>query len=171
MAAAVCFLLLMAVAGRPPRLQSLVAFEAAGVMPEPPALVDRIELAAEGGHWTFTRRGEREWAVSPSADPGPFSLASHVEMSLRFMHVTAPVRVLARDEYTPEHLEEFGLEPPRYTVSLHRRGHPVLTTRFGRVSPQQVLQYARVDGRGEIYLLPTFVGQEWERVAGAAPGP
>ena len=32
-------------------------------------------------------------------------------------------------------------------------------------------QYVRVGGRDEVYLLPRFVGREWESVAISSPAP
>jgi hypothetical protein len=166
--AAVAFLLTMVVSGRRPGTRNLVTFTAAGLMAETPDRVDRVELTADGGRWTLTRTGPAQWTVAPSMRPLAPAVAAHVEMSLRFMHVTAPVRVLSRDEYTPEGLEEFGLDPPRSTVSLHQGTRSLLTARFGGIGPQQVVQYVGVDGRDEIYLLPVFVGREWGQVARGA---
>ena len=44
-------------------------------------------------------------------------------------------------------------------------GCRVLAASFGARNPQNVLQYVRVAGRDELYLLPVFVGREWELVA------
>jgi hypothetical protein len=169
--AAVGFLLAMVLWGRAPETRNLVKFEAAGLVAQSPDRIDRVELATDRGRWALTRIGAGQWAMAPSGAAAAAPLASHVELSLRFMHVTAPVRVLSREEYARGHLEEFGLDPPRYTVSLHRGVETVLTARFGGISPQQVLQYVRIDGRDELYLLPSFVGQEWERVARGVAGP
>ena len=46
----------------------------------------------------------------------------------------------------------------------------VLATSFGGKNPQGVFQYVRVEGRGELYLLPVFVGREWELVAAGMTG-
>ena len=108
--------------------------------------------------------------MAPSAGELAVSAASHLEMSLKFMHVTEPVRVLSRDEYQAGALGEYGLDPPRYTVSLHRAGQTVLATSFGGQNPQHVFQYIRVEGRDELYLLPLFVGREWELVAEGVAG-
>ena len=69
--------------------------------------------------------------MAPSAGELAVGAVSHLEMSLKFMHVTGPVRVLSRDEYQAGALLEYGLDPPRYTVSLHRGGQTVLATSFG----------------------------------------
>ena len=80
------------------------------------------------------------------------------------MHVAPPVRVMARAEWAPAGLGEFGLDPPRYTATLYRGERRVLSAWFGGSNPQEVLQYMKVDGRDEVYLMSRFVGQEWEQV-------
>ena len=162
---AVGFLLVMAISGRTRPTPNLVKFEAAGLMREAPDQVDQVELMADGRRLILTRRERGRWTVAPAADEVAAVTASHLEMSLKFMHVTAPVRVMSRDEYQPAGLGEYGLDPPRYTVSLQRGGQTVLATSFGGKNPQQVFQYVRVAGRDELYLLPVFVGREWELVA------
>jgi hypothetical protein len=159
----------MALSGRMRESQQYVKFEPAGLMRETPETIDRVELVAAARRLVFLRAGGR-WKT-PAAAQVPAALVPHLEMSLRFMHVAAPVRVMAREEYAGEPLREFGLEPPRYEVSLYRGTDTVLSTRFGARNPQGILQYVRVDGRDELYLLPVFVGREWELVieAGAPP--
>jgi len=167
--AAVGFLLLMVVSGRTRPMSNLVRFEASGLMRETPDVIDRVELTTAGRRLIFTRRERGRWTLG-SAGELSAGAASHLEMSLEFMHVAAPVRVMSREEYQAEWLGQYGLDPPRYTLALHRGGRPVLATSFGERNPQQVLQYVRVEGRAELYLLPDFVGREWERVAHDATG-
>lgn len=168
---AVGFLLVMVVSGRTRPTPNLVRFEAAGLMRQAPDQVDQVELMADERRWTFTRRERGPWTMAPAADAVAAVTVSHLEMSLKFMHVTAPVRVLSRDEYQPAGLGEYGLDPPRYTVSLLHGGQTVLATSFGGKNPQQVFQYVRVAGRDELYLLPVFVGREWELVAQGVTAP
>lgn len=160
------FLVIMLLAGRSRPMQNLVAFEAAGLMRETPDQIDRVELGAEGSRLVLTREPPGQWTLArPSPAPLAPPAASHVETSLRFMHVAAPVRVMTRAEYQPESLADYGLDPPRYTVSLQHGGRTVLVASFGRRNPQDIFQYVRVEGRDELYLIPVFVGREWEAVA------
>ncbi len=167
---AVGFLVVMVVSGRTRPTQNLVKFGAAGLMRETPDQIDRVELTAEGRRFIFTRREPGRWTVTPSAAELAAGAVSHLEMSLKFMHVTAPVRVMSRDEYQGEALGEYGLDPPRYAVSLHRGGRTLLAPSFGGKNPEEVFQYVRVEGRDELYLLPVFVGREWELVAKGVTG-
>jgi hypothetical protein len=79
------------------------------------------------------------------------------------MHVSAPVRVMEREEWAPIGLREFGLDPPGYTATLYRQDAPVVGAEFGAPNPQKVLQYMKLQGRDEVYLMSRFVGQEWEQ--------
>ena len=98
--AALAFLLVMIVSGRTRPMQSLVAFEAAGLMREAPDQIDRVDLEASGHRWTFAKR-EDGWRLTTSPEKLMAGTASHLEMSLKFMHVAAPARVMSRDEYQP----------------------------------------------------------------------
>lgn len=166
--AAVGILVAMVASGHLRENQQLVRTTAAGVMTELPAEIDRIELQGGAGHWSFVRTPEG-WrraggdAVSPS-------LAGHLNDSIKFMHVSAPVRVMDRAEWASSGLREFGLEPPGYTAALYRQNAPALIAEFGGPNPQQVLQYMKLQGRDEVYLMSRFIGEEWEQALREAAG-
>jgi hypothetical protein len=167
--AATGFLAAMALSGRLPAGGSLVRFEAAGVMRETPEAIDRVELVMGARRLSFARAASGQWTVAPAGSEFPASGASHLDMALQFLHVSAPLRVMARSEYADQTMAEFGLDPPRYTVTVQRHGQPMVAA-FGARNPQDVAQYVRVEGRSELYLLPSFVGREWEAVVDAANG-
>lgn len=162
---AVGFIAAMVWFGREPESRWLVKSEAAGVLVVAPDRISRVEMTVDGRRLTFVR-GAGGW----SAGRGPVapSLAAHLDSSLKFMRASAPVRVLAREEYRGTALAEYGLDPPRYTVSLFEGDRLVLEAGFGVPNPQKVLQYMRLRGRDEVDLMSRFVGQEWERVVDAA---
>lgn len=166
--AAVAFLVLMIVSGRPRESAQLVQAGNVGLMSEKPEDVDRVDVEMDGKRLVLVRTAGR-WMRAERELPGP--VVERLKMSLRFMHVAEPVRTLARDEYAGTPAAEFGLDPPRYSVLLSRAGRPLLRARFGAPNPQEVLQYTGVEGRDAIYLMPRFVGREWEAViAGASAG-
>jgi hypothetical protein len=173
--AALAFLIIMALSGRMRESPQYVKFEPAGLMRQTPEEIDRVELVGASGRLAFRRAGGYWTVPSPEENreqsPARVSseLVAHLEMSLRFMHATAPVRIMTPADYAGQRLSEFGLDPPRYAVSLHRGTDVVLRARFGAPNPQMVLQYVQVEGRNELYLLPVFVGREWELVAQGAP--
>ena len=152
----------MALSGRTPGTKRYVRFEPGGLMAETPDQISRVELTANGQRFAFVRDTPAAWrAEQVPGFPLSGALVTHVETAIRFMHVSVPTRVIEGDEYR---LSEFGLDPPRYVVSLFARGRAVLKTAFGSPNPMQISQYVRVEGREKLYLLPRFVGREWERV-------
>lgn len=137
--------------GRPE--PGLVRFEAAGVMLHiAPERVREVRVTAGDRRWQFTRARGGEWR--------------RIEGGLRFLHASAPQRVMARDELAGTPAAEFGLDPPRYTVFVHADGADPFVVQFGAATAQGLAQYARVSGRDELFLLPRFVGAEWEAATG-----
>ena len=62
---------------------------------------------------------------------------------------------------------EFGLGPPRFSVSVRSSAGAPFDIAFGSLNAQGLAQYARVSGRAEILLLPSFVGEQWEAAMSA----
>jgi hypothetical protein len=166
---AVGVLTAMVVSGHLRESKQFVKFVPAGVMPEPPGEIDRVEMTTSAGRWVFVRAPDG-WRGAPDGRPVPASLASHLDDSIKFMHVSAPIRVMEREEWSPIGLREFGLDPPGYTVTLYRRGTAALGAEFGAPNPQKVLQYMKVGGRDQIYLMSRFIGEEWEQAIREATG-
>ena len=166
---AVGVLAVMVVSGRLPQSKQLVRFAPAGVMPEAPADIDRVELRTSTGRWRFVR-GSGGWRAAPAGPALPAKLAASLEDSIKFMHVSAPIRVMERAEWAPVGLREFGLDPPSYTAILYERDRPVLGAEFGAPNPQRVLQYMKLQGRDQVYLMARFIGEEWEKALREATG-
>jgi hypothetical protein len=70
---------------------------------------------------------------------------------------------MERGEWAPIGLREFGLDPPGYTATLYRHDTPVVGAEFGVPNPQKVLQYMKLQGRDQVYLMSRFIGEEWEQ--------
>ena len=146
---------------------SLVGFEAAGIMLQiSPGTVTEVSLSRGERRWRFERGGAKAWTASPGP-PLTESVTARLDSGLRFLHVSAPQRVLLPDEVAGISPSEFGLEPPRYSVSVRAPGRAPFTIEFGTLNAQGLAQYARVTGRPEILLLPSFVGEQWESVMAA----
>jgi len=159
---AVGLLVAMVVSGHLRENKQFVKFAPAGVMPEPPEEIDRIEVTTRAGRWEYvrTRDGWRAGRAGPAASR---SLASHLNDSIKFMHASAPVRVIERAEWSAAGLREFGLDPPLYTTTLYRGGTAVLGAEFGTPNPQKVLQYMKLAGQDQVFLMSRFIGEEWEQ--------
>lgn len=160
---AVGFLVAMAMSGGLRESGQFVRFVAAGVLRDPPEQIDRIEVAARGRRWVFVRSASG-WHEAHAGRAVPAALAKHLDDAVKFLHVSAPIRVLEHSEWAREGLGEFGLDPPAYAAALFQGGRRRLAAAFGSPNPQRVLQYMRIDGREEIYVMSRFIGQEWEEV-------
>jgi hypothetical protein len=167
---AVGALVAMVVSGHLRESQQLVKFAPAGVMPESPTEIDRVELRAKTGRWIFVRGPEGWRAAADGVTVAP-SLRTHLDDSIKFMHVSAPIRVMEREEWTPIGLREFGLDPPGYTATLYHHDTRVVEAAFGVPNPQKVLQYMKLEGGERVYLMSRFIGAEWEQALREAAGP
>jgi len=159
----------MVVSGHLRESKQFVRFAPAGVMPESPSEIDRVEMRTGLERWAFERAAGGWQAVSDHR-PVPPGLASSLDDSIKFMHVSAPIRVMERAEWSAVGLREFGLDPPGYTATLYRRGAAVLGAEFGAPNPQQVLQYMKLEGRDQVFLMARFIGEEWEKALREARG-
>jgi len=159
---AVAFLAFMAFSGQLRESKQFVKFVPAGVLTEVPADIDRVEIATGAARWAFVRRSGSGWQSVADGRPVAASLAGHLDDSLKFMHASAPIRVMERAEWLPLGLREFGLDPPGYRATLYRGDTAVLEAEFGAPNPQKVLQYMKLGGRDQLYLMSRSVGQQWE---------
>jgi hypothetical protein len=162
-------LTIMVVSGHLRESKQFVRFVPAGVMSETPSEIDRVEMRTSVGRWVFVRAADG-WRTASDGRPLPVSLASSLDDSIKFMHVSAPIRMMERAEWAPVGLREFGLDPPGYTATLYRHGTAVLGAEFGTPNPQGVLQYMKLEGRDQVYLMSRFIGQEWEKALRGATG-
>ena len=160
---ATAFLVLMAVSGRVQESAQFVRFVPAGVLGDLPARIGRVELSGHGGRWQFSR-GASGWQFERDHRPVAASLASRLDNGIKFLHVSAPVRVLSRQEWSEQGYGEFGLNQPAVAAILFENDRRALAVAFGSTNPQKVLQYMRIDGRDEVYLMSRFVGHEWEEI-------
>lgn len=143
---------------------SLARFEAGGVMLSiAPDTVSEVIVSRGESRWRFSRSRAGEWTTADGGTrDSPFR--GHIDSGLRFLHVSAPQRVLQPDELTVTSRSDFGLEPPRFSVSVRSYTAGSFRIDFGSLNAQGLAQYAQVPGRAEILLLPSFIGDEWKAV-------
>ncbi len=152
----------LALTGKTPGMAAFQRFVPNGIVAAAPDGVARIEIAAGDDRLVFYRRSPGQWMSGDAAgSPVPDSLADHLETALRFLHVSAPTRVLAPEEYRGADFAAFGLDPPQYLVSLTRADGGVTSVDFGLLNPPQTSQYVHLVGRPDLYLMPRHVGAEW----------
>ena len=166
---ALLYLAAMVVSGAMPMQRQLVRFEAKGVLKLPPDGITRVELSRGTRHVSLLRTGETEWATPDGVNIGAAGL--RVSKAVQIMHNSGPVREIEAAELSGRDPAPFGLDPPRLSVKLYGAGgEPVLTARFGEFNPEGYLQYMRIDGNPQLYLMSRFVGGEWsEAMSEAAP--
>jgi hypothetical protein len=151
--------------GRWPGSASLVRFNPGGIVDVPPDQISRVEIAGDGDQLVFRRRG-RIWALD--ATEADAAVSDHVETALRFLHVSAPLRVLAAGEFDDADIGKFALDPPRQMIALLAGDGAVTTIGFGALNPAQTSHYVRVVGRSAVYLMSRHVGAEWQLAADMA---
>ena len=166
-ALAVGFLVAMAMSGRVRESGQFVRFAAAGVLGDAPARVKRVEMTRNKERWVFARTAGG-WRREPDLPSVPPALATRLNDAIKFLHVSAPVRILTRQEWAEQGLSEFGLDRPVVSAALYEDDRRLLAVEFGSLNPQKVLQYMRIVGRDDLYVMSRFVGEEWERVLGEA---
>jgi hypothetical protein len=168
-AAMTALLALLALTGKPPGGQILERFDPHGIVAASPSDITRIEISRDKERLSLRREPSGSWAFD-GADAAAASseLAAHLEMALRFMHVSTPTRTLDPGESGGAALADFGLDPPAFVVSLGGADQSVTTADFGALNPSGTAQYARLLGRPALYLLPRHVGAEWQLAADLA---
>ena len=158
------FMVVMALTGKLSETRQLAQFEARGVLSVLPEQVRQVELRLGAHTTTFVRTPKGAWAHSDSQEAVDDELSSHLDEAVSFMHISGPVRVMQRAEYSGTPLQEFGLEQPRCTVVLSDGGRILLEASFGTYNPQDLLQYMQLKNRDSLYLMSRFVGQAWEHL-------
>ncbi len=140
----------------------LARFAPAGLLADwPVEQVSSLEVSAGTLHRSFRRDPGGGWLADAGSAPLALALVEHIETGLKLLHNSAPQRT----DLVSEQLEEFGLMPPRLTVTAHRFGSGAMTIEFGGANPLGLERYARVVGRPEILLVPAFVADAWEPLA------
>ena len=89
------------------------------------------------------------------------AIAQHIDNALRMLKVSKPTRTLKPDEYSATDVATFGLDPARMVVRVFASDSKDAVA-FGEATPAQNAQYVRVIGRPNVYLLPYYVGVEWQ---------
>jgi Domain of unknown function (DUF4340) len=166
LAAALLVVLLAAVTvrGHWPELKQIVRFAGKGLVVSAPSDITQVEIRMGQDSVGF-RREAASWTIDGMTGTVPAELASHIDIGLRFLHVSEPVREIAPAELTPASFAEFGLDPPASVVTVGTAQGAVTTVNFGVLNPVGTSQYVRIGGSPTVYLMPRHVGSEWQ-VAG-----
>jgi Domain of unknown function (DUF4340) len=166
LAAALLIVLLAAItiSGHWPELQQMVRFAGKGLVASPPSDITQVEIRV-GQESVGFRRAATGWTIDGMTEAVPAELASHIDIGLRFLHVSEPAREIEPAELTPASFAEFGLDPPASVLTVGTAQGLVATVNFGVLNPVGTSQYVRIGGSPTVYLMPRHVGGEWQ-VAG-----
>jgi hypothetical protein len=157
------FIGLLAFHGERPE-PGLARFAPAGLLADwPVQQVTSVEVSAGAHRRSFRRNPGGGWRPEVADAATTAELAERIETGLTLLHNSGPQRT----DLASEQLDEFGLAPPRLTVTAHMMGGARVTIEFGGTNPLGLERYARVVGRTEILLLPAYVADAWEPVAEA----
>jgi hypothetical protein len=164
----VAFIVGLAFTGKPPGMD-VGNFESQGIVASPPSSIVRVEFTQGNDRLIFHRIDATSWAFDQStAARLPDELASHLEVALRFMHVSTAARTIDPAAYQGSSFADFGLDPPAYVVSLVAEDHSTVVADFGTLNPSGTSQYVRLLGQPTLYLLSRYVGAEWQLTADMA---
>lgn len=167
--AALVYLVIMYVSGAPPTHQNLIRAEARGVYEQLPETVTGVVVTYAGGSVSFARRDGR-WVDRETGTALAANSASLLARGLKVMHTATPVRILRPEEVAAVAAAAYGLDPPAIRVRLSPAVGAPMTANFGRRANDGILQYMRVEGRGETYLMSGFVGETWQALFAAEAG-
>jgi hypothetical protein len=166
--AAAALIAALALHGERPQ-SGLARFVPAGVLADwPIARIGEITVDDGTGSRVFRRDAAGIWREA-GGDASSADLSQAIESGLRLLHNSAPQRVLEVGALADLPLTEFGLAPPRLTVTVRREWGDSVAIEFGATNPLGLARYARVAGRPEVVLLSSFVAEAWERLAAAPP--
>lgn len=161
-AAAAALLLLLLALYSPDRQKGLTEYQAAGPMRHI-ATADIVALRIVAGerHWRFERRAAG-WHIVEGGAPADAATTAALETGLRLLHNTPPERGF--DAESPD----FALAHPALRVSLTSSGGGTFEAEFGGANPMGLARYVRIrePGQSALYLMPGYVAEPWERIAG-----
>jgi hypothetical protein len=142
----------------------LARFVPAGILADwPIPQVSSVEVGVGTDRRSFRRNPGGGWRLEVADAATTADLTERIETALKLLHNSAPQRT----DLASEQLSEFGLAPPRLTVTARMASGASVTIEFGGPNPLGLERYARVNGRREILLIPAFVADAWEPVAEA----
>jgi hypothetical protein len=155
------FIGLLAFEGERPE-PGLARFAPAGILADwPTQQVTSVEVGVGTDRRSFRRNPGGGWRPEVADAATTADLAERIETALTLLHNSGPQRT----DLASEQLSEFGLVPPRLTVTVSMISGAMVTIEFGGTNPLGLERYARVVGRREIWLMPAFVADAWEPIA------
>lgn len=170
-AGAMGYLLIMASFGTRPPDKQLVKFEAKGLLAIAPESVHSVAVRIGQQQVSLERDGQGGWKNAGTGAPLGKEAARQLDLAVKIMHTSNPIRELTAAELQGTPLSDFGLERPHLSITLSDERGEVLAFTLGTANPQNLLQYLQVKGSSSVHLMSGFIGSEWDKVASALGTP
>ncbi len=147
---------------------SMAKFQPAGFMAHLTVTdVRSIEVLAGGKRWQFARGGDGRWSASAAPSALPPDLGARLDQALGLLRNAGAERVMTPEELGAQPLADFGLDPPRLSITVHAGASTTLSAAFGNANPIGLARYARISGQDGVALLPAYVVEAWEKAVEA----
>jgi hypothetical protein len=164
---ALIFLVGLALHGQRPEA-GLAPFKAGGLLTAfAPDQAQEVEITSGGKTWRFRRDGET-WQSLEMAGPVPAEAPRRIDVALRLLHNSAPLRTITAEEAGPTLASDYGLDDAALRVAVRGPSGASFVIRFGAPNPLGLGRYTRVDGIAGVPLLATYVADSWRQVIGTA---
>ena len=146
--------------GAAPSHQNLYQGSRGGVLTVAPGTIDSVDLK-QGDAPVRLRKRVAQWTLAADNVQLTAAQVAGLAQALDLLHTAAPVRVIAPESLPVSRDETYGFSHDSLAVSLVSEHGVSLEIRFGGRANDGVLQYMRIKGRGELYLMSGFVGEVW----------
>lgn len=157
--AAIVYIAVMFVAGKPPTHGNRVESEVAGLLTLEPARIMRIDVLA-GDHARTFERGADGWFAHEDDDHEP--VGPQIETALRLLHRAAPIRMLAPEQTAGVPPAAYGFAPPALAIRLSTGvAGGTFRAAFGDAVNDGRARYLRLHQRPEIWIVSGFVYDAW----------
>lgn len=157
--AAVVYLVVMFLAGKPPTHGNRVVSEVAGLLTIEPARIVRIDVRAGDHAHTFARQADG-WHAHDGDDGEP--VGPLIETALGLLHRAAPIRVLAPEQTADVPPAAYGLAPAALEIRLSTgTAEETFSAAFGDALNDGRARYLRLHQHPEIWIVSGFVYDAW----------
>jgi len=120
--------------------------------------VQQIDLILPDQHITGVRTGEKEWKLT-----APRALDADSDELNRLASSAADMSRESVVEPNASDLAKFGLNPAEATLSFKMKDGTERKIRFGQNNPTGSSTYAVLEGKSEVFLVPTHVASTFKK--------
>jgi Domain of unknown function (DUF4340) len=115
--------------------------------------IARIDVRSAGGDRTTITRNGTDWQITaPGTMDADTTQVSSLVSTLGSLEEDATVNA------NPTSVKDYGLDPPRFTVTFHVTGDPAAhQLDVGDKTPTGSDLYARIEGQPKLFLIPAYV--------------